>query len=89
MKKMCISAVSALLLGNSLLLPVTTFAETTETIASSSEENVSSVSEEKIPETSSAEEQNSATSSSEIPQSEELTTVETSEEPPNEALAIT
>lgn len=52
MKKMCISAVSALLLGNSLLLPVTTFAETTETIASSSEENVSSVSEEKIPETS-------------------------------------
>ncbi len=32
---------------------------------------------------------NSATSSSEIPQSEELTTVETSEEPPNEALAIT
>ena len=89
MKKMCISAVSALLLANSLLLPVTTFAETTETIASSSEENVSSVSEEKIPETSSAEEQNSATSSSEIPQSEELTTVETSEEPPNEALAIT
>lgn len=60
MKKMCISAVSALLLANSLLLPVTTFAETTETIASSSEENVSSVSEEKIPETSSAEEQNSA-----------------------------
>ena len=89
MKKMCISAVSALLLANSLLLPVTTFAETTETIASSSEENVSSVSEEKIPETSSAEEQNSATSSSEIPQSEELTTVETSEEPPNEALVIT
>ncbi|EGO8510720.1 enterococcal leucine-rich protein ElrA [Enterococcus faecalis] len=89
MKKMCISAVSALLLANSLLLPVTTFAETSETIASSSEENVSSVSEEKIPETSSAEEQNSATSSSEIPQSEELTTVETSEEPPNEALAIT
>ena len=48
MKKMCISAVSALLLANSLLLPVTTFAETSETIASSSEENVSSVSEEKI-----------------------------------------
>lgn len=48
MKKMCISAVSALLLGNSLLLPVTTFAETTETIASSSEENVSSVSEERF-----------------------------------------
>ena len=42
MKKMCISAVSALLLDNSLLLPVKTFAETTETIESSSEENVSS-----------------------------------------------